>query len=86
MNFTMVDGVRGETICNGKDNKGCGTVMVDHMVNHGSEKRNFEGEEVSFSLHFLSLDFSSSLCTPCKYTNRTEIIMAQLQTSSCLML
>ena len=42
----VVDPVSGDSICNGIDGKGCGMVMLDHSVDHGAEKRNFEGEEV----------------------------------------
>lgn len=33
-------------IFSGKDGNGCGMVVVDHEVQQGAEKRNFEGEEV----------------------------------------
>ena len=46
INNTIVDEFRGDVTCNGADNKGCGEVLHDHIINAGAEKRNFEGEEV----------------------------------------
>eukprot|EP01036_Dinobryon_divergens_P027011 gene27011-35717_t len=44
-NNFMTDNLRGDTICNGVNGKGCGEVVQDHNVVQGAEKRNFEGEE-----------------------------------------
>lgn len=41
----IVDYARGDTICNGMDGSGCGTVVQDHIVHEGSAYRKFEGEE-----------------------------------------
>ena len=35
------------TLMLGRDKSGCGTVISEHHINRGAEKRNFEGEEVS---------------------------------------
>lgn len=40
--------MRGDVVCNGIDNMGCGHVITDHTVDMGAEKRNFEGEEVMY--------------------------------------
>lgn len=40
----------GDAICLGVNRKGCGMVLQDHLVDEGSEKRNFEDTEVSISL------------------------------------
>jgi hypothetical protein len=40
------DTTSGEMVCLGIDKQGCGNVLLDHGVNQGAEKRNFEGEEV----------------------------------------
>jgi hypothetical protein len=50
INNIINDSLRGDSICNGPDNMGCGTVLADHTVEMGAEKRNFEGEEVSFCI------------------------------------
>jgi hypothetical protein len=44
-NNFITDYARGDTICNGIDGKGCGTVVQDHIVHEGSAYRKFEGEE-----------------------------------------
>lgn len=38
------DPLDGDVICLGPDGTGCGTVVVDHEIFSGAEKRNFEGE------------------------------------------
>lgn len=44
-NNFITDYARGDTICNGVDGNGCGTVVQDHIVHEGSAYRKFEGEE-----------------------------------------
>ncbi|RLN98320.1 hypothetical protein BBJ28_00005126, partial [Nothophytophthora sp. Chile5] len=44
-NNFITDYARGDTICNGLDGNGCGTVVQDHIVHEGSAYRKFEGEE-----------------------------------------
>ena len=44
-NNFITDYARGDTICNGMDGNGCGTVVQDHIVHEGSAYRKFEGEE-----------------------------------------
>nr|CCA22522.1 conserved hypothetical protein [Albugo laibachii Nc14] len=44
-NNFITDYARGDTICNGPDGIGCGTVVQDHIVHEGSAYRKFEGEE-----------------------------------------
>ncbi|TMW57433.1 hypothetical protein Poli38472_003358 [Pythium oligandrum] len=44
-NNFITDYARGDTICNGLDGRGCGTVVQDHIVHEGSAYRKFEGEE-----------------------------------------
>ncbi|KAJ0405751.1 hypothetical protein ATCC90586_007694 [Pythium insidiosum] len=44
-NNFITDYARGDTICNGIDGRGCGTVVQDHIVHEGSAYRKFEGEE-----------------------------------------
>jgi DNA-directed RNA polymerase subunit M/transcription elongation factor TFIIS len=41
------DNKSGDLICLGLEKKGCGMVLQDHLVDEGSEKRNFEDTEVS---------------------------------------
>eukprot|EP01031_Cornospumella_fuschlensis_P044947 gene44947-54979_t len=45
MNYFVNEQASGDVICTGKDGTGCGMVVVDHEVQSGAEKRNFEGEE-----------------------------------------
>ena len=35
----ITDRARGDTICMGIEGTGCGTVMIEHAVVHGAERR-----------------------------------------------
>lgn len=43
----ITDGRRGDRICAGRDGRGCGAVLQDHIEVQGADRRNFEGEDVS---------------------------------------
>jgi len=47
-NFVVTDNKRGDRICLGKDGNGCGAVVQDHIEVQGADRRNFEGEDVSY--------------------------------------
>jgi hypothetical protein len=43
----ITDGRRGDRICAGRDGRGCGAVLEDHIEVQGADRRNHEGEDVS---------------------------------------
>ena len=45
LNFFYFDSKSGDTVCMGVNGTGCGTVLLDHLMEEGAAHRNFEGEE-----------------------------------------
>ena len=45
-NNVITDGRRGDRICAGRDGRGCGAILQDHIEIQGADRRNFEGEDV----------------------------------------
>ena len=62
--FVVTDNRRGDRICLGKDGRGCGSVVQDHIEVQGADRRNFEGEDVSklWTIRLLWMLLFRALC------------------------